>query len=71
MLFFFTMPKDSSQIHNQGSDLILSFIFYYFIGYEPNRVVVLDIPSDTAVERLSLRSVDPQTGYRFVIMFYK
>ena len=71
LLFFFTMPKDSSQIHNHESDLILSFIFYYFIGYEPNRVVVLDIPSDTAVERLSLRSVDPQTGYRFVIMFYK
>ena len=34
-------------------------------GYEPNRVVVLDIPSDTAVERLSLRSVDPETGHRY------
>jgi len=34
------------------------------LGYEPNRVVVLDIPSDTAVERLSLRSVDPETGHR-------
>jgi len=38
-------------------------------GYEPNRVVVLDIPSDTAVERLSLRSVDPQTGYRYHLLY--
>ena len=64
---FFTTPKDSSLIHDEESDLNLLFICCYFVGYEPNRVVVLDIPSDTAVERLSLRSVDPQTGYLSLI----
>eukprot|EP00111_Clytia_hemisphaerica_P004674 TCONS_00013423-protein len=38
-------------------------------GYEPNRVVVLNIPSDTAVERISLRSVDPETGYRYHLLY--
>lgn len=33
-------------------------------GYEPNRVIVLDLPCDTSVERLSLRAVDPHTGER-------
>ena len=33
-------------------------------GHEPNRVIVLDVPSDTSVERLSLRAVDPDTGDR-------
>lgn len=35
------------------------------MGYEPNRVIVLDLSSDTAVERLSLRAVDPVTGERY------
>lgn len=34
------------------------------IGYEPNRVIVFDISSESAVERLSLRAVDPKTGER-------
>ena len=33
-------------------------------GYEPNRVIVLNVPHETAVERLSLRAVDPKTGER-------
>jgi len=38
-------------------------------GYEPNRVIVLDLPCDTSVERLSLRAVDPQTGERYHILY--
>lgn len=35
-------------------------------GYEPNRVIVLDVSSETAVERLNLRCIDPKTGDRWV-----
>ena len=35
-----------------------------FEGYEPNRVIVLDVPNDIVVERLSLRAVDPVSGER-------
>ena len=33
-------------------------------GYEPNRVIFLDAPTDTILERLTLRAVDPITGER-------
>ena len=33
-------------------------------GYEPNRVIFLDVPTDTILERLTLRTVDPITGER-------
>lgn len=39
------------------------------LGYEPNRVIVLDIPSDTAVERISLRAVDPVSGERYHMLY--
>ena len=35
------------------------------MGYEANRVIVLDLPNETSVERLSLRAVDPETGERY------
>lgn len=35
-------------------------------GYEPNRVIVLDLPCDTCIERVSLKAVDPVTGERYV-----
>lgn len=34
-------------------------------GYEPNRVIFLDVPTDTILERLTLRTVDPITGERY------
>ena len=36
------------------------------LGYEPNRIIFLDVPMDTIMERLTLRSVDPITGERYV-----
>lgn len=33
-------------------------------GYAPNRVIFLDVPTDTILERLTLRAVDPITGER-------
>ncbi|EDV27446.1 uncharacterized protein TRIADDRAFT_53152 [Trichoplax adhaerens] len=35
------------------------------IGLEPNRVFALDIPTDSILERLSLRGTDPITGARY------
>ena len=32
-----------------------------------NRVLLLDVPKDTILERLTLRSTDPQTGERLEI----
>merc|ERR1719494_456788 len=40
-----------------------------FEGYEPNRVIVLDVPNDIVVERLSLRAVDPVSGERYHILY--
>jgi len=36
-----------------------------FAGYEPNRVIFLDVPTDTILERLTLRAVDPISGERY------
>jgi len=38
-------------------------------SHEPNRVIVLDVASETVVERLSLRAVDPETGERYHILY--
>ncbi|KAM7451132.1 Adenylate kinase 8 [Porites harrisoni] len=38
-------------------------------GYEPNRVVFMDVPTDTILERLTLRSVDPVTGERYHLIY--
>eukprot|EP00794_Sanderia_malayensis_P016022 gene16022-17641_t len=38
-------------------------------GYEPNRVIFLDVPTDTILERLTLRSVDPITGERYHALY--
>ncbi|XP_048586819.1 adenylate kinase 8-like [Nematostella vectensis] len=38
-------------------------------GYEPNRVVFMDIPNDTILERLTLRSIDPVTGERYHLIY--
>ncbi|XP_065647184.1 adenylate kinase 8 isoform X3 [Hydra vulgaris] len=38
-------------------------------GHEPNRVIVFDISCDVAIERLSLRTVDPVTGRRYHILY--
>lgn len=39
------------------------------MSYEPNRVIVLDIPTESVVERLSLRAVDPESGERYHILY--
>lgn len=38
-------------------------------GYEPNRVIFMDVPTDTILERLTLRSVDPVTGERYHLIY--
>ncbi|XP_067016661.1 adenylate kinase 8-like [Acropora muricata] len=38
-------------------------------GYEPNRVIYMDVPTDTIIERLTLRSVDPVTGERYHLIY--
>lgn len=38
-------------------------------GYEPNRVIVLDVSSETAVERLNLCCIDPKTGHRYHLLY--
>lgn len=38
-------------------------------GYAPNRVYFLDCPTDTIVERLSLRRTDPVTGGQFHLIY--
>lgn len=38
-------------------------------GYEPNRVIYMDVPTDTILERLTLRSVDPVTGERYHLIY--
>ncbi|XP_061434743.1 LOW QUALITY PROTEIN: adenylate kinase 8-like [Lethenteron reissneri] len=38
-------------------------------GIFPNRVFILDVPDDTAVERTSLRKTDPVTGERYHEIF--
>ncbi|XP_065068718.1 adenylate kinase 8-like [Rhopilema esculentum] len=38
-------------------------------GYEPNRVIFLDAPTDTILERLTLRAVDPITGERYHLLY--
>ena len=38
-------------------------------GYAPNRVYFLDCPSDTVVERLTLRRVDPVTGQQCHLIY--
>ncbi|XP_046844873.1 adenylate kinase 8-like [Xenia sp. Carnegie-2017] len=38
-------------------------------GFEPNRVLVLDVPKDTILERLTMRSTDPQTGERYHLLY--
>ena len=35
-----------------------------YAGYEPNRVIFMDAPTDTILERLTLRAVDPISGER-------
>ena len=39
------------------------------LGFEPNRVLLLDVPKDTILERLTLRSTDPQTGERYHLLY--
>ncbi|XP_070532328.1 adenylate kinase 8-like [Ptychodera flava] len=34
-------------------------------GYEPNRVFFLDVPNDSVIERLTLRTTDPITGEHY------
>ncbi|XP_077986552.1 adenylate kinase 8-like [Glandiceps talaboti] len=34
-------------------------------GFEPNRAFFLDVPNDSVIERLTLRSTDPITGERY------
>lgn len=38
-------------------------------GYEANRVIFMDVPTDTILERLTLRSVDPVTGERYHLIY--
>lgn len=38
-------------------------------GYEPNRVIFMDAPTDTILERMTLRSVDPVTGERYHLIY--
>ncbi|KXJ18707.1 adenylate kinase 8 [Exaiptasia diaphana] len=38
-------------------------------GFEPNRVIFMDVPNDTILERLSLRSMDPITGERYHLIY--
>ena len=40
-------------------------------GYAPNRVIFLDVPTDTVLERLTLRAVDPITGERYVFSAFE
>ncbi|XP_078346811.1 adenylate kinase 8-like [Oculina patagonica] len=39
-------------------------------GYEPNRVIFMDVPTDTILERMTLRSVDPVTGERYHLIYH-
>ncbi|XP_014668298.1 PREDICTED: adenylate kinase 8-like, partial [Priapulus caudatus] len=39
------------------------------VGCPPNRVFFLEMPEETASERLSMRRVDPQTGHAYHLVF--
>merc|ERR1719402_512038 len=51
-------PKTRMQVESLALD-----------GYEPNRVIVMDLPNDVLVERMSLRTVDPITGERYHLLY--
>lgn len=39
------------------------------LGFCPNRVIFLDIPNDSLIERVTLRHLDPITGERYHLLF--
>ncbi|CAL1545587.1 unnamed protein product [Lymnaea stagnalis] len=38
-------------------------------GFRPNRVFILDVPSDSVIERLTLRAIDPITGEKYHLLY--
>uniref|UniRef100_A0A2K5D2L6 Adenylate kinase 8 n=1 Tax=Aotus nancymaae TaxID=37293 RepID=A0A2K5D2L6_AOTNA len=51
-------PRDLDQAH-----------LLNILGYNPNRVFLLNVPFDSIMERLTLRRIDPVTGERYHLMY--